>query len=138
MKHRNRCLVGTLLLLVMLVAFAVPALAAYNQVITLPSGQTWVNTAPTSRSTNYSQVYARNHSVYPYSGTDQYELIQCRITNTSGICISEKSYVTLSEVAANATAIDIREGYLSHTQVVFQFRGNSTNSAYAVVSYYSY
>lgn len=137
MKQKNRCLVGTLLLIAMLVAFAVPALAVSNQVISLPSGQAWVNGTTITRTGNYSYAYARNHSVYPSSGTDQYELIQCSIVNSSGIRISEKTYVTLDETDAWYTPVYIREGYLSYKSIVFQFRGNSTNPAYAVVSYYS-
>ena len=135
MKQRNRCLVGTLLLLAMLVAFAVPALAVSNQVIYLPSGQTWVNTNAVTRTGNYSYASARNHSVYPSSGTDEYELIQCCVVNSGGTRLSEKTYVTLNETDAGYTKIDLREGYLSYTTIIFRFRGNSTNSAYAVVSY---
>ena len=137
MKQRNRCLVGTILLLAMLIAFAVPALAVSNHVISLPSGQTWTSGNSITRSGNYSYAYARNHSVYPYSGTDQYELIQCRIVNSAGTRISEETYVTLSETAGSSTPVYLREGYLSYKTIVFQFRGNSTNAAYTVVSYYS-
>lgn len=137
MKQRNRCLVGTLLLLTMLIAFAVPALAVSNQVLSLPSGQVWTSGSSISRTGNYSYAFARNHSVYPYSGTDQYELIQCRIVNSSGTRISEEPYVPLSETAGSYSLVYLREGYLGYKTILFQFRGNSTNAAYAVVSYYS-
>lgn len=138
MKQKNHYLIGTLILIVMLLSFVVPAFAASYEVITLPTGQEWATTEPITRTLNYSYALARNHSVFPYSGTDQYELIQCRIVNSAGTCISADSYTILDETDDRFTSVYIRQGYLSYSTIVFEFRGNSSNPATAVVSYLSY
>lgn len=135
MKANKRCIIGTLLLVVMLVALAVPALAT-TKVLSLPSGQAWVSTPLETRTGSYSYVYAQNESVYPYSGQDQYELIHCRILNSSGTRISVDSYEVLDETKAGYSEIELRQGYLHYTSIEFEFRGNSTNAARAVVTYY--
>lgn len=87
--------------------------------------------------TSWETVLARNHSVYPTSGTDTYENIQCRVTNTSGTTISVGAPHTLNETSATSTTITLGEGYLGYTSIVFGFRGNSSKPGEAVVSYNS-
>lgn len=115
---------------------AMSTLAASNQYIYLPSNQVWVTAGSATRNTNYSTVSARCHSVYPNSGTDNYESIQCRVLTSNGIPIT--SVYILNETAVGFTSMKIREGYISYTPVTFQFRGNKEYSANAVVSYLGY
>lgn len=85
------------------------------------------------RSKNYSYVYARNHAVHPILGTDNFSKIQVRVTDGYGLRISD--IYTLKESATTASSIKIYEGYLNTSLVGFQFRGNSSDEAYAIVSY---
>lgn len=86
-----------------------------------------------SRSGNYSTVYARNHAVRPVSGIDTFSTIQCQVTNGYDTKISD--IVSLKESNSGNTTISIKEGYLSCTLVGFEFRGNTSSDAYAIVSY---
>lgn len=135
MKTNKRCIIGTLLLVVMLVALAVPAFAT-TRVLSLPSGQAWASTPLETRSGSYSYVLAQNESVYPNAGQDQYELIHCRILNSSGTRICTKEYEVLDETNSGLSRIELRQGYLHYTSIEFEFRGNSANAARAVVTYY--
>lgn len=114
---------------------SVPAFAAYKQNITLPENQVWKTAGTSSRTGDYSTVYARCHSVYPSSGPDFFGKIQCRVTNSGGTQICDSAYV-LDEGNDGYTEITIKEGYLATSPVTFQFRGNSSAAASAVVSYY--
>lgn len=120
----------------MVFVMGMPSFAAYKQSISLPENQVWKTAGSVSRSGNYSTVGARCHSVYPESGTDNYTTIQCRALNSSGVAIT--SVTKLHETAADYTLISIKEGYLSATSVTFQFRGNTSNAASAIVSYRGY
>jgi hypothetical protein len=115
---------------------AIPVLAVYQQNIYLPANQVWTTAGTAYRSGNRLNVYARCHSVYPDSGTDKFQIIQCRVLNSSGVSISD--VVRLNETAGGYTAISIYDGYLAASPVTFQFRGNTNSSAYAVVSYQGY
>lgn len=94
-----------------------------------------MSTSTETRSGAYSYVLARNESVFPDSGKDEYELIQCRVLNSIGEVISSGLYVTLDEKDSGSTKIYIREGYMNNTSIVFQFRGNSDVAAKTVVTY---
>lgn len=86
-----------------------------------------------SRTGNYSTVYARNHAVRPISGTDNYKKIQARATTGYGLEITD-TYI-LDEGDSSYTELKIYEGWLATRFVGFQFRGNTSNEAYAIVSY---
>lgn len=137
MSIKKRSMVCTVLLLAMFVAMCIPAMAASNQVISLPANQVWTTAGSDARSGAYSYVNVRNHSVYPASGNDSFSVIQCKITTSSGTLLCNDSYYRLDEGDSGYTRIDIREGYLNTETVYFKFRGNTDKSAKAVVSYYA-
>lgn len=139
MKTKSlRYVVSTILVLALFFALAVPSMAvSVKEIVQIYSNQSWNNRSAVTRSGNYSTVLARNHSVYPTSGTDTYENIQCRVTNTSGTTISVNAPHTLNETSATSTTITLGEGYLGYTSIVFGFRGNSSKPGEAVVSYNS-
>ncbi len=86
-----------------------------------------------SRSGQYSTVYARNHAVRPLSGTDNFQTIQCQVTNGYDTKIS--NVYSLNEASSSNTSIQIKEGYLNCTFVGFEFKGNTNADAWAIVSY---
>lgn len=120
--------------LAMAFVMAIPTFAAYKQNISLPKNQTWITAGDATRNQSFSTVSARCDSVYPDSGADFFGKIQCQVTNNDGTIISDKVY-TLDEGASDYTKITIKEGYLSTSSVNFQFRGNTSAAANAVVSY---
>ncbi len=136
MKTTKKILSAFVVMMIAII-IAVPAFAAgtNRQSIYLPKDQEWKSAGTDTRTGNYSYVYARCHSVYPDSGADHFTTIQCRVRNSSGIVISDKIYY-LEESATGFTSIKIKEGYLSASPVTFQFRGNTSAPAYAVVSYH--
>ncbi len=136
MSIKKRSMVCTILLLAMFVVMCIPAMAAYNQVISLPANQVWMTAGNDDRSGAYSYVKVKNHSVYPASGNDSFSVIQCKITTSNGTLLCNNSYYRLEE-GDGYTQIDIREGYLNTETVYFKFRGNADKSAKAVVSYYA-
>lgn len=113
---------------------SIPVFAS-TTTISLSKDQAWTKNYNDTRSKDYSYVTARCHSVYPASGTDNFEKIQVRILNSSNTVIMDNDYVTLSETASTGTEISIKEGYLGVSSVNFQFRGNTDKAASAVVSY---
>jgi hypothetical protein len=133
MKNMKK-LATIITVLAMAFVMAIPTFAAYKQSIYLPKDQAWVTAGDATRSGNYSTVKARCHSVYPDSGADFFGKIQCRVTNKNGTEISDKIYA-LDEGDSDYTKITIKEGYLSTSPVTFQFRGNTSAAANAVVSY---
>ena len=136
MKKNQRCIVGTFLLLALLIAFAVPAFAATQRVISLPAGRAWRAMGVETRTGDYSYVHAENLSVFPSSGTDNLEYIHCRVLTSSGTRLSESEYIELDEKDAGYTEIQLRDGYLTNLEIIFEFRATTTSPATAVVSYY--
>lgn len=135
-KKNVRYIISAMLVLVLFFAMAIPSMAvSTKEIVQIYSNQVWNNRSPVTRSGAYSTVIARNHSVYPNSGTDTYEVIQCRVTNQSGQQICVEPYYLLNETAGTHTTIVLGEGYLGNNSVVFGFRGNSNKPAEAVVSY---
>lgn len=124
---------------VMIAMLCVSAMAASvtNKTISLPANQVWTSATGNSvaRSGSYNDVGARCNSVYPDSGADFFGKIQCRVLNSYGTKIMDDDYVVLDEGADGYTYIPIKNGYLSVTTVYFQFRGNTSAAANAVVSY---
>lgn len=113
----------------------VSAMAGSGIVYILPN-MVWTadydNTA--YRTTNYSYVTARNHAVWPVNGgIDTFKKIHVRVTNGYDLVISGTT--VLNETDTQASNIFLYEGYLSTTLVGFEFRGNTSNEAYANVSY---
>ncbi|MGN0254547.1 MAG: hypothetical protein ACI4D6_01005 [Chordicoccus sp.] len=135
MNGFKKKLITLLIASVMVLVTALPAVAEANKVLSLPANQVWVTAGNASRSGNFSYVSARCHSVYPNSGMDTFSTIQCRVANTRGTIISDKTYL-LSESAATYTEVKLKEGYLSSNPVRFDFRGNTSAAAGAVVSYH--
>ena len=70
-----------------------------------------------------------------FSGDDNFHVIQCRVTNTYAVSIGTRDFYRLYEGATAYTEITIKEGYLNTSDIFFQFRGNSSAQATAVVSY---
>lgn len=130
-----KVVVTVLVLAVVLSVSFLPMLAAAYQVIYLPTNRYWTSGYGEAHDTRYSYAGARCHSVYPYSGIDNYEKIQCSLRNTYDEVISESTYYTLKETSNSYTQIRIAEGYLDTSTVYFKFRGNSDDQAEAVVSY---
>ena len=123
-------------LIMMLLTNGIVGLASSGEVsIYIYPYQTWTSQSDNtdSRSGAYSNVYVRNHAVRPTSGIDTFSKIQTRVTNGYGTVISD--IYTLDESALSSTSITIKEGYLNSDMVGFQFRGNTTKEAYAIVSY---
>lgn len=108
--------------------------AVSNKSITIQADQVWSISLSDKRSTNYSHVSAGCDTVYPFSGSDNFSKIQTRVVNSSGTVISTQSYTVLQE-GSGMKNISLKEGYLGLSTVYFQFRGNSSSSAKAIVDY---
>lgn len=128
--------ISGILMTVLVVLSCISVNASNNQVIIIPANQKWTTAGNETRTGNYSYVRARNDSVYPVSGTDNFAIIQCKITNSNGTLLCNKEYYKLDETADSATKISIREGYLTTKKIYFKFRGNTEKPAKAVVSYW--
>lgn len=135
MKNSFKNLVSAIVVAVMIVLTLVPSFAASYVTIHLASNQYWTKGYGESHDPNYSLCGAMCHSVSPYSGSDNFHIMQCRVTNTYGDTISVLDSYSLSEGASSYLKIRIKEGYLNTNTVYFQFRGNSNSQAIAVVSY---
>ncbi len=109
--------ITAVIVIAMTFVMVLPVLAAYKQSIYLPANQAWMTAGTASRNINYSSVSARCHSVYPDSGTDNFQVIQCRVLTASGLLISD--VVKLNETAGDYTSIKIKEGYLASSPVTF-------------------
>lgn len=135
MKNK-KWLVNCILLVTLIIISSFSCIATTRQSIHIPSNQVWTTAGSETRTGAYSYVYARNHSVYPNSGTDTFTTIQCKIENSSGTRVCSSNLYYLKETSNSNTKISLREGYLNTQTVYFKFRGNSNSSAYAIVSYY--
>lgn len=111
------------------------AASVNNRLITLFADQKWTSDYSVDRTGENGDVGAKCHSVYPISGIDDFSRIQYRVVNDSGTLIINDPYVVLYEGADTYTYREIKNGYMQLTEVNFQFRGNSDESAKAVVSY---
>lgn len=132
MKHLKTALITVLTVALI----AIPTFAAIDAQIYIDPNQVWSDGYDTSdtRSQNYDYCTAACKSVYPVSGLDTFSRIQVRVTDPYGLCIMQKSYEVLKEGAGNQT-LELDDNMLSCTSVRFQFRGNSSSEAYAVVDY---
>lgn len=120
---------------VMFILNTVSTFAANNVSVYLPANQVWTASLLDQRSGAYNNVMMKLDSVYPTgNATDNYQKIQARIRNSDGDIIMNSSYVTLSETE-NTQYIPIKNGYLNTETVFFQFRGNTSAAANAVVDY---
>ena len=131
MNNTLKKIVSAIVVAVMIV----PSFAASYVTIHLASNRYWTKGYGASHDPNYSTCGAMCHSVSPYSGTDYFHTIQCRVTNTYNETISTSGSYLLSEGASSYQEIKIKEGYLNTNTVYFQFRGNSNSQAIAEVSY---
>jgi len=135
-KQKLRVTLSILAVIATLAMSCIPALASTsNQVIYLPANQVWTLAGTDSRSKAYSYVKARNNSVYPASGIDNFQTIQCKATTNDGSVMTTKNYYQLSETSSDYTSMYVMDGYLNYNTTYFYFRGNTADSAYAVVSY---
>lgn len=132
---RIKYLISAAVVAVMIVLTVVPAFAASYQTIHLASNQYWTEGYGASHNTNYSKCGAMCHSVAPYSGTDRFHTIQCKVTNTYDETITVNNTYSLTESASSYSKFTIKEGKLNTSTVYFHFRGNSNDQALAVVSY---
>lgn len=131
-KKRTITIIVTIAMFCMM---SMTALAAVNVHVTLPKNQVWTSKIAVSRSGKYSYVAASLDSVYPLSGSDNYEKIQTRLVNSSETTILEDAdYVVLKE-GDKYTKLHIKEGYLDNKTVYIQFRGNTNAAAEAIVNY---
>lgn len=113
---------------------SIPIFAASNQQISLPKNQAWMTAGSETRTGNFSYARAGCDAVYPETGNDNFSKIQVRLKNSNGSVISKESYTVLTE--GNGTEkIYLKEGYMNTSSVTFQFRGNSSSSAKAIVDY---
>lgn len=129
-------LIPLIIAIAMAFVMALPVFAAENQNIYLPQGQVWMTAGTEAR--NYCDFpTVRCHSVYPESGLDLFGTIQCRLKKGADV-ISASDIVYLSESSSSFTTVALKEGFEHVNSVTFQFRGNSSAAAYAVVSYHTY
>lgn len=135
MNNTLKKIVSAIVIAVMIVLTLVPSFAASYVTIQLASNRYWTKGYGESHDPSYSTCGAMCHSVSPYSGTDHFHTIQCRVTNTYNETISTSGSYSLSEGASSYQEIKIKEGYLNTNTVYFQFRGNSNSQAIAEVSY---
>lgn len=112
------------------------SVAAARATIMLPPNQNWSVGKTDTRTGNYGYVSVGCDSVYPVSGTDNFQYIQARILNESGNLIMDDSYTIIKE-GTGLQSIDIKQGYLNTKIVTFQFRGNTSSNAVAEVTYYA-
>lgn len=135
MRNTVKKIVTNVFAVCLILMGSVNSLAASGVTVYIYGNQAWSadydNTD--TRSKNYSYVTAQNHSVRPTSGSDWYSKIQARATNGYGLEITDT--IILNESAASASNMDIWEGFLNCDMVGFQFRGNTSNDAIAIVSY---
>lgn len=116
--------------------FGMNAMASSRmETIELKVNQVWNVRDYVTRSKQYSKVSAICYGVYPVNGgEDNYRYIQVVARNTSGNNITEE--YTLDEKEDSATFMEIKDGKLNVSKVVFAFRGNNPNySAKAEVLY---
>lgn len=126
---------AALVVAVMLAVTFVPVFAEGYTTIYLASNQYWSKGYGATHDTNYLLCGAMCHSVSPISGDDNFHVIQCRVTNTYAVSIGTRDFYRLYEGATAYTEITIKERYLNTSDIFFQFRGNSSAQATAVVSY---
>lgn len=130
----KRKIVTTLTVCGLLFINTIPALGAYNKAIVLPANQSWVTAGSETRTKNYSYVKAGCDTVYPASGKDNFRKIQVRLRNGNNTVVSLYSYEVLTE-GTGLQQIEMKQGYLATSPVTFQFRGNSSSGANAIVDY---
>lgn len=133
MNKTFKTVISTAVLLIILAGTNVMAAYGNRETIMVASSQAWNARPAVSRTGNYSYGYAATYAVYPGSGNDNFEKIQVRMTSDS-TAISDT--YTISEKDTYYTKVYLKEGYLSKTSVVFEFRGNHPDyGAYADVEY---
>ena len=101
----------------------------------LSKDQAWTQSYSESRSMRFSSVSSKLFSVYPEKGKDNFKKIQVRVLDGNGSLISNSDYTVLTE-GAGWKDIELKNGYLINSTVYFQFRGNSSEAAYADVDYF--
>lgn len=133
MKKHNKFLSAVLGLTVATV-MCVPAFAG-SATLKLPVNQVWVEAGSETRSKNYSYANVTCDAVYPNSGMDTFSTVQVRLTDGNGTTVSKNSYTRVYEGSPAPTIVHIKQGYLSLGELTFEFRGNSSHAATAVVGY---
>ena len=107
---------------------------AKTETVYLAVNQMWGERPAVTRSGAYSYAEARCNAVFPTNGgTDNMRYIQTHITTTGGLNLTD--VYTLDETTASDTQMFIKDGYLNEKTIVFAFRGNTSQSATANVSY---
>ena len=132
---RCRMLLAVITVVVMITVTCMPVLAASNQLVSLAADQIWTKGYGEAHDPAYLHCGAGCHSVYPYSNTDLYTKIQCKVTNTYNVTIAAAPTYTLRESDTWYTPIPLMDGYLTTSTVYFHFRGNTSAQAQAIVSY---
>ncbi|MCM1327741.1 MAG: hypothetical protein NC094_13705 [Bacteroidales bacterium] len=133
MKHKK--LLATLLTIVSILAMNISVMASAGYItVHLWPNQEWTDRYdnPGTRTGNFSYVEVICHSVYPESGTDNYSRMQVRLADMYGNALSDT--YTIKE-GSQVNRISLWEGSLSIKDIYYQFRGNSREEAYALVSY---
>lgn len=133
MKVKN--IVISIIVAGMMAFMSMSAMAVERENIYLPEDQVWTNGQVMTRSLKDDEVYVRCDSVYPIEGKDNFSHIQVRLIDNYGRIMTDNSRYVLTEGNGYEKLI-ITNGYLTSTSVRLQFRGNTDEPAYAVVSYY--
>lgn len=135
MSKRGKMVTCLVLALVMVVSCVPLFASALTLDIPLPEGQNWTERySAGTHQLGYDSASARCNSVYPESGIDLFRTIQCRVVNNASQVISQEPFVKLTEGAGD-TKILLKQGMQGNELVLFQFRGNTTQSARASVTY---
>lgn len=144
MARHKKTLICTLLLVVLLLSTALPALAASTTaVMYLPSLCQWASTPVVTRSGSHGSLNTYVGSVYPAAGgTDTLTTVVCRVYDSSfqNIVTRKSQYTFVEGVPLPANTDDhdfwIKDGYfLTYYDLVFQYRSVTQDAARAVITY---
>lgn len=132
---KRRSLVITIAILaIMLGTACAPAFAQGAHLVEIPANQVWTPGGSELHDTGFSHAGARIVSVSPLSGFDLFANLRCRILNSSGTVIlkNNNGYQVLSE-GSSVTPLPIKNGYYNTSIVFYQYSGNSSAAANAIV-----
>lgn len=137
--NKKKGIISVALVMVMFCMMSITVHAQSSVPVSLPENQVWTSGIAVSRGpANFSYVAVSLDSVYPLSGSDHFTKIQARLVDASGnVILKDAEYVVLTEGTGFAK-LYIQEGYLSLKTVYLQFRGNKSDAANAVVSFYAF
>lgn len=106
-----------------------------RETINLQKNQVWNVREYVTRSQQSKYVSSRCYGVYPTKGSDNYRYIQAVARNVLGKAVTDTC--KLDERATSETLMQIHEGSLDISQVIFAFRGNDPDYPARADVYYS-